>query len=340
MWAPPTSRTAISVSATSPPERIVVVSAHTRNATNGTRTTAAIAIARTCARRRPGRRRPRADAGADAGAPTACATGSAIPASLRLPARHEDVRCGSLPPMRSLDGKVAIVTGASRGIGRAIAQRFAAEGAAVAVVARTLEPGDSHLDGSLRETVAAITAAGARGLAITADLADPEFDAPALVARVEAELGPVDVLVHNAAACFYLPWDAVSARRYDVMFARQRGRDLEAHDRGPARHAHPRPRVDREPLDDGRRAPGRSAVQRVPRRARRDAVRGEQGRPRADEHRARGRGPPRRHRGERGRAGRGGGHARRGRDGADARRRHARRTGRADGRGGARARDR
>jgi NAD(P)-dependent dehydrogenase (short-subunit alcohol dehydrogenase family) len=120
--------------------------------------------------------------------------------------------------MGSLEGKVAIVTGASRGIGRAIAQRFASEGAAVAAVARTLDPGDSHLDGSLRETLADVTATGARGLAITADLADPAFDAPALVARVEAELGPVDVLVHNAAACFYLPWDQVSARRYDVMF--------------------------------------------------------------------------------------------------------------------------
>jgi citronellol/citronellal dehydrogenase len=120
--------------------------------------------------------------------------------------------------MGSLDGRIAIVTGASRGIGRAIAQRFATEGAAVAAVARTLDPGDSHLDGSLRETVADVVAAGSHGLALTADLADTAFDAVDLVARVEAELGPVDVLVHNAAACFYLPWDAVSPRRYNVMF--------------------------------------------------------------------------------------------------------------------------
>jgi NAD(P)-dependent dehydrogenase (short-subunit alcohol dehydrogenase family) len=67
--------------------------------------------------------------------------------------------------------------------------------------------------------VAAVTATGARGVALTADLADPAFDAAALVAEAERALGPVDVLVHNAAACFYLPWDAVTPRRYDVMFA-------------------------------------------------------------------------------------------------------------------------
>ena len=121
--------------------------------------------------------------------------------------------------MGELDGQVAIVTGASRGIGAAIAQRFAHEGADVAVVARTVNAGDSHLDGSLAETVGLIEAAGRRGLAVTADLAAPDFDAAALVAGVESRLGPVDVLVHNAAACFYLPWERVSARRYDVMFA-------------------------------------------------------------------------------------------------------------------------
>ncbi len=120
--------------------------------------------------------------------------------------------------MGELHGKVAIVTGASRGIGAAIAQRFAAEGAAVAVTARTNEPGASHLDGSLRETVELIETAGGRAMAIVADLADPAFDPDALVNSVTTQLGPVDILVNNAAACFYLPWDVVSPSRYHVMF--------------------------------------------------------------------------------------------------------------------------
>ena len=113
------------------------------------------------------------------------------------------------------------------------------------------------------------------GSPLTADLADPDFDAVALVARVEAELGPVDVLVHNAAACFYLPWDAVSPRRYDVMFTRQRRRHVEARDRGAARHARARARLDREPLDDGGGASRRAAVhaRSTPSTARRSTAR-------------------------------------------------------------------
>lgn len=118
--------------------------------------------------------------------------------------------------MGELDDRVALVTGASRGIGAAIARRLAAEGAAVAVTARTV---DEHprLPGSLRETVATIEADGGRAVAIAADLADGD-DRARIVGDVEAQLGPVDVLVNNAAAAFYLPIDAFPLKRRRILF--------------------------------------------------------------------------------------------------------------------------
>lgn len=105
---------------------------------------------------------------------------------------------------------VAIVTGASRGIGRAMARRLASEGIAVAAVSRTLRPGDGSLEGSLEETVAQIRQQGGTAEAFVADLGDPTLDRAALVARVQEQLGGVvDILVNNAAA----------ARRYDTLFA-------------------------------------------------------------------------------------------------------------------------
>jgi NAD(P)-dependent dehydrogenase (short-subunit alcohol dehydrogenase family) len=116
-------------------------------------------------------------------------------------------------------GRVVLVTGASRGIGAAAARRFGAEGASVAVVARSLEPGSGgHLAGSLRETAAAITGAGGVALPIAADLSDPACDRAAIVKQIEAALGPVDILVNNAAACFYLSLDETSERRLRVAY--------------------------------------------------------------------------------------------------------------------------
>jgi len=117
----------------------------------------------------------------------------------------------------SMDGKVALVTGASRGIGEAIARRFAAEGAAVAVTARTVEDGDHPLPGSIAATVQAIADEGGTAVAVAADLVRPE-DRARLVETVERELGPVDVLVNNAAVTFFEPVTSFSERHYHVMF--------------------------------------------------------------------------------------------------------------------------
>ncbi|HMC03688.1 MAG TPA: SDR family NAD(P)-dependent oxidoreductase [Cellulomonadaceae bacterium] len=115
-----------------------------------------------------------------------------------------------------LEARVALVTGASRGIGEAIARRFAAEGAAVAVSARTINEGDHLLSGSITSTVKSIGDAGGRAIAVAADLARPE-DRRALVDSVERELGAIDVLVNNAAVTYFEPTETFSARHYALM---------------------------------------------------------------------------------------------------------------------------
>jgi 7-alpha-hydroxysteroid dehydrogenase len=97
-----------------------------------------------------------------------------------------------------LAGRTAIVTGASRGLGRAIATAFAREGAAVAVVARSEVQWDARLPGTVHEAVAEIEQHGGRALAVPADLSNPE-DVDRIVEVTRSALGPIDLLVNNAA---------------------------------------------------------------------------------------------------------------------------------------------
>lgn len=114
-------------------------------------------------------------------------------------------------------GRRALVTGASRGIGAAIAQRLAAEGADVAIVARTLDQHD-HLAGSLISTRDRIARFGANIAMIVADLTDDDDRARVVPDAVAALGGPIEILVNNAAAAIYAPLEAFPLRRRRVVF--------------------------------------------------------------------------------------------------------------------------
>jgi 3-oxoacyl-[acyl-carrier protein] reductase len=112
--------------------------------------------------------------------------------------------------MGKLNGKVAVVTGASKGIGAAIAEELAREGASVVV--------NYAASGSQAEAVVAkIEAAGGAAKAVRADVSKPA-EAKALVNAAVAEFGRVDILVNNAAVYEFLPLESITEQHFDRMF--------------------------------------------------------------------------------------------------------------------------
>jgi citronellol/citronellal dehydrogenase len=122
-------------------------------------------------------------------------------------------RPGVLHP--DLSGRVAVVTGASRGIGKALALRLAREGADVVIAAKS-EQSTDRLPGSIHETADAIRALGRRALAVHTDVRD-EDAIRNMVERTVAEFGRLDILVNNAGAIWTQPILQTPPKRYDLM---------------------------------------------------------------------------------------------------------------------------
>lgn len=97
----------------------------------------------------------------------------------------------------SLKGRIAVVTGASRGAGKGIATALGAHGATVYVTGRSLKEGDAPLPGTIAATAEAVTRAGGQGVAVACDHTD-DTQVQALFERIEREHGRLDILVNNA----------------------------------------------------------------------------------------------------------------------------------------------
>jgi citronellol/citronellal dehydrogenase len=117
---------------------------------------------------------------------------------------------------RSLQGKTLFITGASRGIGLAIATRAAADGANIALVAKTVDP-NPKLPGTLHSAAEAVRAAGGQALVLQTDIRDEAQVADA-VAKTVAHFGGIDILVNNASAISLTPTSATPMKRFDLMF--------------------------------------------------------------------------------------------------------------------------
>ena len=117
---------------------------------------------------------------------------------------------------RTLQGKTLVITGASRGIGLAIAKRAAADGANIVLLAKTTEP-NPKLPGTLSSAAEEVIAAGGQALPVQTDIRDENAVAAAVAAAVQ-RFGGIDILVNNASAISLTPTPATPMKRFDLMF--------------------------------------------------------------------------------------------------------------------------
>ncbi len=117
--------------------------------------------------------------------------------------------------MATLNGKTLFITGASRGIGLAIARRAAADGANIVIAAKTTEA-NPRLPGTIYSAAAEIEAAGGKALALSVDIRE-EAAVQAAVARAVDSFGGIDILVNNASAISLTNTEATPMKRFDLM---------------------------------------------------------------------------------------------------------------------------
>ena len=118
--------------------------------------------------------------------------------------------------MNDLHGKTLFITGASRGIGLAIAKRAARDGANIVVAAKTTDA-NPKLPGTIHSAAAEIEAAGGQALAVQTDIRD-EASVLAAIEQAVAKFGGIDILVNNASAISLTPTPATPMKRFDLMF--------------------------------------------------------------------------------------------------------------------------
>jgi NAD(P)-dependent dehydrogenase (short-subunit alcohol dehydrogenase family) len=115
-----------------------------------------------------------------------------------------------------LSGKIAVVTGASRGLGKAMALQLAREGASVAVAARTIKPAQSGLPGTIHETVKEIVQLGGKAMAVRCDVTREE-EVNALIEQVDKQFGRVDIMINNAGIGMPKSFLQLATKHWDLL---------------------------------------------------------------------------------------------------------------------------